>query len=178
MAAGKLPFICINLRLCNQKNEYTIEGGKMKRLLLVAAILLIGYGYFDYQQSRPQNSPPHSAAVQSQDSADAIIANAFAQHQSDLQVSGQGVVIKLLPDDTSGSRHQKFIIKLASGQTLLVAHNIDLAPRIDSLRKGDLIQFNGEYEWNQKGGVIHWTHRDPGGYHTAGWLKHQGQTYQ
>lgn len=50
--------------------------------------------------------------------------------------------------------NQKFIVKLASGQTLLVAHNIDVAPRIQSLRAGDRVQFSGEYEWNDKGGVI------------------------
>jgi len=83
-----------------------------------------------------------------------------------------------LPDDTSGSRHQRFILKLSSGQTLLVAHNIDLAPRISSLRVGDAVQFYGEYEWNQKGGVLHWTHRDSRGSHVAGWLRHQGKTYQ
>jgi hypothetical protein len=150
----------------------------MKKLLLVAVLLLAGYGNFDYQNSTAQNSPPNSAPVQSQNSTDAIISNAFANHQGDLQVSGQGVVIKLLPDDTSGSRHQRFIINLGTGQTLLVAHNIDLAPRVASLHEGDEIQFYGEYEWNQKGGVIHWTHRDPDGSHAAGWLKHQGQTYQ
>ena len=85
---------------------------------------------------------------------------------------------RLLPDDNKGSRHQKFIIALASGQTLLVAHNIDVAPRIPSLRTGDRVQFAGEYEWNDKGGVIHWTHRTASGPHPGGWLKHKGQTYQ
>ena len=150
----------------------------MKKLLLVVAILFAGYTYFSSQHSAEPNNALISAPQQSTDNSDVTISNAFANHESNLQVSGQGVVIKLLPDDDSGSRHQKFIIKLATGQTLLVAHNIDLAPRVDSIREGDSIQFDGEYEWNEKGGVLHWTHRDPNGNHAAGWLKHQGQTYQ
>lgn len=155
-----------------------VDGEKMKNLLLVAVILFAGYGYFNNQYSLVLNGTQLSATIQSTDNVDAIISNAFANHESDLQVSGQGVVVRLLPDDSSGSRHQKFIIKLASGQTLLVAHNIDLAPRVASIREGNLVQFSGEYEWNEKGGVLHWTHRDPSGSHAAGWIRHQGQTYQ
>lgn len=109
---------------------------------------------------------------------DAVAASAFANHKSNIQVQGSGQVIKVLSDDNNGSRHQRFIIKLASGQTLLIAHNIDLATRIDSLKVGDAVEFYGEYEWNPQGGVIHWTHHDPQGKHTAGWIKHNGQTYQ
>jgi hypothetical protein len=106
------------------------------------------------------------------------VEQAWQNEQSDTQVEGSGSVIKLLPDDNDGSRHQRFILKLASGQTVLVAHNIDLAPRIPSLAAGDRVDFCGEYEWNSKGGVIHWTHHDPGGRHPGGWLKHRGKTYQ
>jgi hypothetical protein len=108
----------------------------------------------------------------------ASIKSAFENHQSDVQVKGSGVVIRILSDDNKGSRHQKFILKLSSGQTILIAHNIDLAPRINSISKGDQVQFYGEYEWNKKGGVVHWTHHDPKGHHTGGWLKHNGSTYQ
>ncbi len=111
-------------------------------------------------------------------SADSALQTAFNNRQSDLQVQGEGVVIKILPDDLDGSRHQKFILKLSSGQTLLVAHNIDLAPKINGLRKGDTVEFYGEYEWNAKGGVIHWTHHDPNNRHIGGWLKHHSRTYQ
>ncbi|WP_372877123.1 DUF3465 domain-containing protein [Spongiibacter marinus] len=104
--------------------------------------------------------------------------HAYENRQSNLQLSGQGVVEKLLSDDLDGSRHQRFILRLASGQTLLVAHNIDLAPRINDLKVGDMVAFYGEYEWNQRGGVIHWTHHDPRGKHPHGWLKHRGVTYQ
>ncbi len=106
------------------------------------------------------------------------IETAFEQHQGNIQVQGSGTVIRVLSDDNKGSRHQRFILKLASGQTLLIAHNIDIAPRIPSLAKDDRVDFSGEYEWNNKGGVIHWTHRDPGGKHPGGWLKHRGKIYK
>ena len=87
-------------------------------------------------------------------------------------------MVKVLPDDNEGSRHQKFILELASGQTILIAHNIDLAPRIPDLRDGESVSFYGEYEWNERGGVVHWTHHDPQGRHVDGWLKHDGKTFQ
>lgn len=109
---------------------------------------------------------------------DAILQQAYQSQQSDLQVQGLGQVVKVLPDDNDGSRHQKFILKLNSGQTLLVAHNIDLAPRIPNLKVGDIVEFYGEYEWNKKGGVLHWTHKDPQNRHDHGWLKQNGQVYE
>jgi len=109
---------------------------------------------------------------------DAALAAAFRDHAHDLQVHGSGTVIKVLPDDTEGGRHQRFIIRLASGQTPLVAHNIDFAPRVESLKAGDTVAFDGVYEWNAEGGTIHWTHDDPDGSHAPGWLRRDGQTYQ
>lgn len=106
------------------------------------------------------------------------ISRAYEAKTSDIQVTSSGVAVKILPDDNSGSRHQRFIIKLSSGQTVLIAHNIDLAPKIKLLKIGDTVDFHGEYEWNQKGGVIHWTHHDPAGRHKDGWLKHNGTRYE
>ena len=103
---------------------------------------------------------------------------AYENKQSNFQIRGEGVVLKVLRDDLKGSRHQKFILKGEAGQTVLVAHNIDLAPRIDGLKKGDRVEYFGEYEWNSRGGIIHWTHKDPKGYHASGWLKYNGRTYQ
>ena len=110
--------------------------------------------------------------------ANPIISKAYSEKRSDVQVQGVGVVVKVLSDDNKGSRHQRFLLKLSSKLTLLVAHNIDLSPRIENLKEGDSVEFYGEYEWNDKGGVIHWTHHDPRKKHKDGWLKHNGQIYQ
>ena len=109
---------------------------------------------------------------------DAALARAFDAHASDLEVEGRGTVVKVLADDDDGARHERFILRLDSGQTLLVAHNIDIAPRIEVLAAGDVVAFRGVYEWNAEGGTVHWTHRDPGGAHAAGWLRCNGRVYE
>ena len=109
---------------------------------------------------------------------DDSLGRAFASRASDIQVEGEGTVIRVLPDDLDAPRHQRFIVELSSGQTVLITHNIDIAPRIDGLELGDGVRFNGEYVWNEKGGIIHWTHHDPKGKHVTGWVIHNRKTYK
>ncbi|MGZ8271201.1 MAG: DUF3465 domain-containing protein [Methylophilus sp.] len=108
----------------------------------------------------------------------ASVKQAFERKQSNVWVEGSGSIKKLLVDDNNGSRHQKFLVSVSDKQTLLFAHNIDLAPRLDTLQVGDTIDFRGEYVYNPKGGVVHWTHRDPQGGIEAGWIKYNGKTYE
>jgi hypothetical protein len=153
----------------------------MNKLLLIAALATAAYFALAPDSGAPvrhEAAASPGASLLGRDSNDAALENAFANRISNQQLAGRGTVVKMLADDNNGSRHQRFIVRLSSGQTLLVSHNIDLAKRIDSLRAGDTVAFYGEYEWNPKGGVIHWTHHDPQGRHPAGWIKHDGQTYQ
>lgn len=124
----------------------------------------------------PREASP-SRAPRAADRA-STIELAVAQRLRDAQVQGTGTVTRVLPDDSDGSRHQRFIVRLASGDTVLVSHNIDLAPRIESLETGDTVTFAGEYEWNERGGVLHWTHRDPRGTRAGGFIEHEGRTYR
>lgn len=141
----------------------------------IAILIVIVFSLYGLLEKKPNFIPSFTE----QSTADeAALTSAFQNRKSNLQVSGSGVVIRILADDTSGSRHQKFILRLSSGQSLLISHNIDLAPRVNSLHKGDTVNFYGEYEWNAEGGVVHWTHHDPIGNHIGGWLKHKGVTYQ
>ena len=102
----------------------------------------------------------------------------YRENISGVWVEADGTVQRMLSDDRQAPRHQRFILTLSSGHTLLVSHNIDLAERIDQLRAGDRVAFRGEYEWNAQGGVLHWTHRDPSGRGPGGWLEHQRRRYQ
>ena len=131
----------------------------MRRLLpaLFVVAVVFGWNHFNSVDGGPVTlSGPNQ------------VVSVDASWRSGQQVRGSGEVVRVLSDDNDGSRHQRFIVRLGSGRTLLIAHNIDLAPRVASIRVGDTVSFNGVYEWNDKGGVIHWTHLDPQNRHQAG----------
>jgi hypothetical protein len=125
---------------------------------------------------RAASGSPDDGAIR-EDGENGAIEAAFRAQRSDVQVLASGRVRATLRDDNDGSRHQRFILELASGHTVLVAHNIDLAPRAP-LERGDLVAINGEYEWNERGGVVHWTHHDPQGRHEGGWIEYRGRRYE
>jgi hypothetical protein len=150
----------------------------LKKIAAVAVIILAAAQWLYRQSSAPTSierpAEPSSSAGRTNDEA----ASAFADRARGRQITVQGRVERLLADDREGSRHQRFIVRTESGVSLLVAHNIDLAPRIDALREGESLRLNGEYEWSERGGVLHWTHHDPGGHHVAGYIERDGKRYQ
>jgi len=150
----------------------------MKKVLPLLIALLVAY--LGYEQLPQTSNPPATEANDygRQAPVNQALFSAMENRRSDVQLEAVGTVVKVLADDNDGSRHQRFLIRAGSGQTVLVAHNIDLAPRVAGLAAGDQVTIYGEYEWNAKGGVLHWTHHDPGGRHVGGWIKHEGQTYQ
>lgn len=160
----------------------------MQILMSVMVVLFVAFYALSNKstQNTPENHAPSQNVAKSETKShqqttkqgDVAIQQAFLNRQSDVQIRGVGTVKTILPDDNQGSRHQKFILNLENGHSILVSHNIDLAPRIQGLKKGDTVEFYGEYEYNPKGGVIHWTHHDPRKKHIDGYLKHQGQIYQ
>ena len=101
----------------------------------------------------------------------------FEARRSRVWLTARGEVVRILGDDLKGTRHQRFIIRLFDGHTLLVAHNIDVAPRVP-VEAGHEVVIHGLYEWNRKGGVLHWTHRDPAGRRAGGWVRHFGKAYR
>lgn len=104
----------------------------------------------------------------------------FARQQSGEWVEGTGIIVRLFTADDDGdaeNRHQRFVLNLQNGQTLLVAHNIEVAALVPA-GIGDRIRFRGIYEWNDEGGSLHWTHRDPFRNEVAGYLDFRGKKYE
>jgi hypothetical protein len=171
----------------------------VRRTVAIAVLVLCGYLTI-YRRTRPPHSATTTPAASSfpapATSASPLsatpdgpaaafpfvdnpsIARAIADHAHDVTVDAAGVVSRVLPDDRQGEPHQRFIVRLPSGTTVLIAHNIDVAPRIEGLRAGAPIVFEGEYVWNAQGGVVHWTHHDPSGRHKTGFVKYNGRLYQ
>lgn len=136
------------------------------QVLAVLALLAVWQGWEAWQRARV---PPSEGLV--------AVQTAFAAEKSGVWLEVRGQVKKVLPDDQQGDRHQRFLLNLDRRHTVLVAHNIDLAPRVPAA-VGETLAVRGRYEWNRQGGVIHWTHRDPQKQSEGGWIRHQGQSYE
>ena len=148
-------------------------------IVTIIVVLIAAYVGLDLKQNNLNDNVVQTSIVEEATVDDQQkIMQAYQEQISNIQVQSKGEVKAILADDNDGSRHQKMILKLENGLTVLVAHNIDLAPRVEGLRKGEIVEFYGEYEYSPKGGVIHWTHHDPQGKHVDGWLKYQGKSYQ
>ncbi|MEZ4332170.1 MAG: DUF3465 domain-containing protein [Myxococcota bacterium] len=154
---------------------------------LAALLLLAALGWlvrsFDLEPLDPRTTAPDRAAAArsipgpESDAGSDRIARAFDQRESGFMVTVEGRVERRLADDRDGSRHQRFLLRLANGHTLLVAHNIDLAERVP-VEHGDRLRLRGQYEWNERGGVLHWTHHDPDGRHPGGWIERAGRRFE
>lgn len=135
--------------------------------MLVIGLLVLAWQGWDYWQ---RNHAPVSEGL-------AALQAAYEAGQSGVMIEATGRIKKVLPDDREGDRHQKFILEIDRRHTVLVSHNIDVAPRAP-VQAGDEVTVCGQYEWSEPGGVLHWTHRDPQGRRRGGWIRHDGQTYQ
>ncbi len=170
-------------RLVRELTRQLSQPGRRKWLVVIAVVIL-GYAIArpllerSFAVSLPDIlAAPDSGPRTVASPGEQAVLSAFEKRRSDVIVEATATVKKNLPDDDIGDRHQKMILKLLSGHTLLLAHNIDLAPRVP-VRQGEEITFRGEYEYTEPGGVIHWTHHDPTGRHEDGWIRHHGKIYQ
>jgi len=107
----------------------------------------------------------------------------YAARMSNVEVEEDGIVRRLLGTRrTRGGSHEGFIVDVplqGSGQTLTIKieDNVDLTGPIP-LKLGDHVHFRGEYVYDPRGGIVHWTHRDPRMRHAPGFIEVNGRFFQ
>ena len=168
--------------MASERTSSPLDARKLLAALVLVA-LAIGYRQFVATPAEG-DTDPNAGGVETVggtqvavgDDAGAILW-AAGEGTSNLWVEAAGTVQRVLSDDQEEPRHQRFILELSNGDTVLIAHNIELAERLP-VREGDAVTFRGEYEWNDRCGVVHWTHHGPQGRHEGGWLRHDGTVYE
>jgi hypothetical protein len=133
------------------------------------------------QQAPAGNAANDNSATPAPGSGEPVAGDvdaAFHDHSTNVELTASGTVARVLADDTQGLKHQRFVLRMPSGLTVLVAHDIDEAPRVPDLRAGQPLLAHGEYVWNAQGGIVHWTHHDSSGRHAPGWIDYDGRRYQ
>jgi hypothetical protein len=96
-----------------------------------------------------------------------------------VEVTAQGTVTRdfgVRPGRESA--HEGFLLRLSSDCNLVVRveANTDFTGAF-AVRPGQPVEVRGEYEYYSRGGVIHWTHRDPRGRHPDGFIQTNGHQY-
>ena len=144
----------------------------MRSRYIVAAVLILGISYFQFRWHYGPWAVDASTFVEPpvEDSQTQPV-------RSGVTVTADGKLEKVLVDNVAGEHDQQFTLRLPSGSSILVMHNIDVASRIPDLKPGETVRIHGEYEWNESGGIVRSTHRDPSGKFDAGWIEYRGQRY-
>ena len=119
------------------------------------------------------NSTPSAASIPKHAGCGPA-ARAFADHQSDLWLTVSAPVSRTLSDSIGRFEHQRFILRCASGQTLLVENDVSVGQRAP-VQAGDQVTVHGQYIWNSLGGLIHYTHHGSGA--QSGWIALRGKVY-
>jgi len=140
----------------------------------------------DFQDNfrRKHNYPnQQSNTTQSNDnqgpsgSGDSAIVNAIQAHRNVDFVEGSGmVVVKLLPDDTNGAQHQKWIVRLSNGLTMQAVYNTDMCEHVP-LNVGDVVSMGGQFIMTNQGPLLHWLHYDPRQNRPDGYVEVNGKDY-
>lgn len=93
-------------------------------------------------------------------------------------VESVGRIVKILDDQITPYPAQVILIRLSSGQKLIIKHDINLGSALPTLKKAEALQFKGIYKWNDRGGMILSTHKNNDFPKHSGWLKYDDKIYQ
>ena len=111
-----------------------------------------------------------------------LVYDAWRSQRSHVEVTASGSVARIFGIHVGPSgAHEGFLLHLAGaegrGLTVRVEDNVDLTGPLD-LAEGQSVEVRGEYIFDPRGGIVHYTHRDPRGRHAAGYVRVGDKFYQ
>lgn len=177
-------------------NQYSRKAALNVAIVSLCGLLVSGCAHaqnsqVEIRQSAPSNQqnqfqPGFPNAAQGQQSytnqqanlpGDAEAIRAQNQQLIKVPITVTAPVKKMLRYDDRGVPHEKFLLQLSNGSTILVAHNTQMAPFVP-IQAGDIVTVSGEFIWNAKGGLIHWTHHTDTPKHAGGYIDFNGKRYE
>ncbi|GIL18850.1 MAG: hypothetical protein BroJett040_26010 [Oligoflexia bacterium] len=103
--------------------------------------------------------------------------NAVNNRRDAYFIQGKGVVVsRILPDDNSGLRHQRWYVRLSNGKEMFAVYNMDITRRVP-VQVGQKMNMGGEFKWTHQGPLLHWLHEDPRNKRPHGYVDVNGQRY-
>lgn len=85
-------------------------------------------------------------------------------------------VTQLLPDDTQGLPHQKWVATLSNGLKIQIVYNLNMGLKVP-IKVGDKFAVGGQFIWTDQGGLVHWTHEDPKQVRPDGYVMYNNVIY-
>jgi hypothetical protein len=105
-----------------------------------------------------------------------VVQDAYVKKQSGMMAEVSGQVTRVLRDDASDIRYQRFVIRLVNDQDVIIVHDLNASERVP-VNINDTVTVRGQYSWAETGGAIRWTHWDKNPNRPNGWIEHEGRRY-
>ena len=109
------------------------------------------------------------------DHLDNMLRHLFLRQIAELGDEAQVRPLPLRQTTELGRMHgplQRFLVV----EVQALVRQVELAERVP-VGMGDRVYVRGLYEWNDLGGLLHWTHRDPLADGEGGWVRYRRKTY-
>jgi len=105
----------------------------------------------------------------------------IAAHRAGSEEVVEGTVVRVLPNSNGPSGlHERFIVDVRANESnvpLYVTDNISVG-QAPTLHVGDRVVVKGELAFNERGPLLHYTHRDPRLRHAPGFVEVGGHVYE
>ena len=148
------------------------------RTLLMTFVLSFTFNAYSFPGHQQPRDKKNIILLNDGTGGDKNLVQAVESNRRTSYVTGAGMkVVELMPDDTSGSPHQKFRVQLSNGRTIMIISNLDMCVHIP-VQVGDAVGAGGEFiPTGKNSGLLHWVHSDPKKQRPDGYVELNGHVY-